>query len=239
MSIEQTLKDELNNLISNGRVSAFTLTAEKINSEPSLIKAFEIKAVQDPYANPVLTLIPAYYGGTRIAANLSWNEIKLFNDHLIGLSYANYRKVKNDSDWANVYDIGVVNFEMRHKDGTIGSIQLDATYCAGCGVLLPIRNLHVDHQAPKKGGEYSAILRMFRHYGLTESGPKGRKGALSIGRTSGTTLNDRYTLNAQGILMFSAYVYAGLEGELKTRCVNHFWNFSPKCGYCNSSKGNR
>lgn len=54
-----------------------------------------------------------------------------------------------------------------------------------------------------------------------------------------TTLDDRYTLNARGEILYSVAVAAQQKALLQKHCVSSLLNLQPMCGSCNSSKKNR
>jgi hypothetical protein len=127
--------------------------------------------------------------------------------------------------------------------------------CMICGLVLPLRNLTVDHQRPQTGGELEAVAKTFRAFGLTEEGPKGPKGQKIMQHLltglpptavptqsnraplGGSSLNARYTLNLAGNVLYSFVSEAGDAELLQTACLHGLLNLRPACGACNSSRG--
>lgn len=140
--------------------------------------------------------------------------------------------------------------------------------CMECGLILPLRNLTVDHQRPQSGGEYEAVLKTFRAFELTTEGPQGAKGRmvqayvrasaqlsplfpqqlsqlivpiapkLGRGALGGASVVNRYTLNEQGAILYSFIVESGNLAEMKSNCMHGLLNLKPLCGACNSARGN-
>jgi hypothetical protein len=143
----------------------------------------------------------------------------------------------------------------------------DTFPCMQCGLLLPERLIEVDHQRPVEGGTTEAIAKVFRALGLTNAGSSGVKGRilgevsksskLQFGATvSGvvpgavptrmnqasvhfSSLDNRYTLNAKGIILITIIQAAGMYSMLEEVCLHSIVNAAPLCGYCNKEKGKR
>lgn len=144
--------------------------------------------------------------------------------------------------------------------GVLGTQLVESAPCMICGLVLPLDNLTVDHQSPQTGGEYEAVARTFRAFGLTKEGPKGPKGQMirahltaqnpgavmptqappKPGRqgNAGGSLDDRYTLNDNGAILYSFAFDAGHIEQLKQKCMHGLMNLRPACGNCNSKRGN-
>lgn len=133
---------------------------------------------------------------------------------------------------------------------------IESAPCMECGLLLPLRNLTVDHQRPQTGGALEAILKTFRAFGLTKEGPKGAKGQMILahlrtgiplhpavpklgrGPLAGTSVVDRYTLSDEGAILYSFIIEGGNLEDLKSNCMHGLLNLRPLCGACNSGRGN-
>jgi hypothetical protein len=153
-----------------------------------------------------------------------------------------------------LYDVANRNIFYVSGGVLTGKMELSIP-CMLCGVVLPIRNMTIDHQRPQTGGAYEAILKTFRAFGLTKEGPKGEKGKkikehlftgaqittvpTKLDRISvaGTSLNDRYTLNDEGTELYSFICASGNLEQLKIDCLHGLMNLQPACNSCNSSRG--
>lgn len=128
--------------------------------------------------------------------------------------------------------------------------------CMVCGLVLPLKNLTIDHQRPQSGGELEAVLKTFRALGLTEEGPQGPKGQAILqlirnniplqavptlpgrGVLGGNSRENRYTLNRDGLILYSFMVAAQKKDELKSQSMHSLFNLKPACQRCNSARGN-
>jgi hypothetical protein len=172
----------------------------------------------------------------------------------IAFSTSTYGQVKLDPIFALLYDVANRNVSYVSA-GTSGIKNEQTVPCMICGVVLPIRNMTIDHQRPQTGGDYEAIVKTFRAFGLTQEGPKGDKGkkilahltsgaAISAVQTQpgraplgGTSVNARYTLNESGVLLYSFVCESGKLDQLKIACMHGLMNLQPACNSCNSSRG--
>jgi hypothetical protein len=178
-----------------------------------------------------------------------------------------YGNVVDDHLFGIIYDIQDRNL-FYSSNGTVTQKTVKSAACMECGLVLPLRNLTIDHQRPQTGGELEAILKTFRAFGLTTEGPQGAKGKMILayvqasaqpstqfptqiqqiiqaiptrlerGPLSGSSVTDRYTLNDEGTLLYSFAVEAGQLEELKSQCMHGLLNLKPLCGACNSSRQN-
>ena len=178
-----------------------------------------------------------------------------------------YSNVVDDHLFGIIYDIQDRNLP-HSSGGSIVQKSVKSAACMECGLVLPLRNLTIDHQRPQTGGELEAILKTFRAFGLTTEGPQGAKGKMilayvqasaqpsvqfpqqiqqiiqpiptKLGRASlgGSSVENRYTLTNEGTLLYSFVVDAGKLEDLKSQCMNGLLNLRPLCGACNSSRQN-
>lgn len=166
-----------------------------------------------------------------------------------------YANVADDPIFHLLYDVQPRSLAYIEAGTPINKPTLSAP-CMICGLVLPLRNLTVDHQRPQSGGEIEAVLKTLRAFGLTNEGPKGPKGqailrhftkATPLGPVltqpsrvalGGTNLADRYTLNDVGAILYSFVAAAGQKAELQSQCMHGLLNLKPACQTCNSSRGN-
>jgi hypothetical protein len=173
-----------------------------------------------------------------------------------GLAFAKtqYGNVTEDPFFHQLYDVQTRSL-MYIEAGTQSSKPVLSAPCMICGLVLPLRNLTVDHQRPQSGGETEAVLKTFRAFGLTKEGPKGGKGQKILshitagtpmgpvltqpGRAAlgGTSVNDRYSLNDAGTILYSFVVEAGEKHLLGSQCMHGLLNLKPACQTCNSARG--
>ena len=178
-----------------------------------------------------------------------------------------YGNVVDDYLFGIIYDVQDRNMPYS-SGGIIAQKTVKTSACMECGLVLPLRNLTIDHQRPQTGGELEAVLKTFRAFGLTTEGPQGPKGKMILayvqasaqpttqfpqqinqliqaiptkpgrGPLGGTSLINRYTLNNEGTILYSFAVEAGQLEELKSQCMHGLLNLQPMCGACNSSRQN-
>ena len=164
-----------------------------------------------------------------------------------------YAQVKELDDWQTIYGVHSRSFPVLDKStGHIGlGVGVPAVGCRRktCGIVLPLRNMTVDHQAPKSNGGPLAMMRVFRAWGLTRKAPTGPKG-LSVIATkaalvggipapAGNGLLDKSTTNDRGVIYYSVIKWANQQEDLQEVCTHHYLNLAPACNSCNSSMGNR
>lgn len=174
----------------------------------------------------------------------------------MGSSSQTYRKnLFISNTWCDMYQI--------HRNHNFPAIagtdddtaQFDGFPCYRCGIIFPKRNITIDHQKPQSGGEYLAVLKIFRALGLTASGPTGTKGKFFAGpvaplpkvpvkivKNKGMDFEEdkpdtKYTLSRDGVLLLSL-AYAA-NAPIEQYCMHSLVNFKPLCGACNASKNNR
>lgn len=202
--------------------------------------------------NPIITKLILMNDRT-VMEQLTRQELINFFQFVEQNSDANYRSVKTNALWKTLYGVRPKQFDTYNsKTNAKGTEMHDATYCQRCHVILPLRNLTIDHQKPQQGGDMEAMLRVFRAAGLTVatgSGPKNRYLQGQIAATVGgsTTVlargqrgsdHDRYSLSIKGIIYYTALVHYSLTGEMRQMSMHHIANLRPMCGPCNSSLRN-
>ncbi len=175
----------------------------------------------------------------------------------IAFAKSTYRGAIEDTVlFQQLYDVKTRTFQYKKNNVTVTQQELSAP-CMKCGIILPVQQLTIDHQAPQTDGEYEALLKTFRAFGLTHGAPQGPKGqAIQQHFTRGTamrpiptrisrpiltstfSLDDRYTLNDEGVAIYSLIRNEGLLGDLLTACMHGLCNLRPMCGHCNTARGN-
>lgn len=166
-----------------------------------------------------------------------------------------YGNVKAQEVFKLLYDVRTRPIQYI-RAGVAATEQVDSAPCMACGLVLPFSHLTIDHQRPQTDGEIEAVLKTFRACGLTREEPKGGKGQQLLahlrrgvalapvptapGRAAlgGTSVDDRYTLNDEGTVLYSFAVAAGMERDLLERCMHGLVNLAPLCQPCNSRRGN-
>lgn len=100
-----------------------------------------------------------------------------------------YKLVKTYSMWRKMYL--VMKYPMpryiRHSERidergekglevTISTVDLEGCPCHNCGYIVDLESIQIDHHKPKSGGGEQAIIKAFRHLGLTKGEPAGGLG---------------------------------------------------------------
>lgn len=154
--------------------------------------------------------------------------------------------MKKVQAWKDFYGYKQIPAEYIDKQGNKKTTFEWAVPCRFCGLVTYEKLITVDHQNPQKGGEYFAVLKVFRGLGLTMSPPKGPKAAVtlkeraaSVGGAWGKVSEGKYRLSEAGTIYYSIIKAAGQWDLLKKKCMHSYLNLSPMCAYCNSSKSNR
>jgi hypothetical protein len=168
-----------------------------------------------------------------------------------------YRQILDNDCFKTLYDVKVRSWDYIEA-GKLASRSQPSVACMICGLVLPTSHVDIDHQGPKSGGEYIAVLKNFHVVGLTKEGPRGPKGLALLqyfkhktamgavptkpGRPKlgGVDAANRYTLNDEGAALYSFVSACGLEAKetLLSQCMNSLFNLRPACGPCNSSRKN-
>lgn len=175
-----------------------------------------------------------------------------------------YRSIKESLIWKRLYRVGNYSMLRVSSDGTSTTGDLLSCPCYNCGFLTSMLNIEIDHHKPLVGGGDQAILKVFRHFELTESGPVGQLGQRNIhnianiedltplnpkgrdpgdwiiyGNTDNDNVRARYELNPYGILILSVALKLTDLEDLRARCLNNFFNLRPLCSACNNIKSNK
>lgn len=161
-----------------------------------------------------------------------------------------HRSVLAFNPWRRFYH--VASRQLAHLDENGSSVNKppeDSAACVDCGLLLPLRTIHIDHQRPQTGNSLEPICKVFRAMGLTVDGPQGRKGAEFAGKwTAGaaglagiaTGVHPlKYTLNRIGMLYYTLAVWSKTDFTLAQHCLHHVINLRPLCMACNKPGRNR
>jgi len=202
--------------------------------------------------NPVVKTLFLVDNGKAVETLNRGEAINFFN-FVEKNSDSNYRNVKSNQLWLQVYGVRQKPFsKFNSKTNEKSVVVLDATYCQRCGIVLPLRNLTIDHQKPQQGGEVEAMLRVFRAAGLTVETGSGQKNrflqaqiAQSVGgdqnvRARGQKGNEenRYSLNLKGTIYFSILEFYKQTKNMLEMSMHHIVNLHPMCGPCNSGLRN-
>jgi len=233
-----------------------------ISAKPYQLEAqfFVTSDGADRPAMPIVTkigLCESVSDGVTVKANvlaqLTREELRQFYRFVQENTDNNYRNCKQNALWKEAYGVHDKWFDTySSKTRTKGSVCEPATYCQKCGIVLPLRNLTIDHQKPRAGGEVEAMMRVFRAAGLTQvtgAGVKNRflqrQVAAAVGGTTNVVqfgakgdLNQRYTLNEKGILFFTVLIQNQMYDDMLGMSMHHIVNLRPMCGSCNSRLGN-
>lgn len=237
-------------------------TQGAVNLQPQGVVAAQAVAYSPPFwittdgtdrpFNPIVTKL-SLMNGKQEVEKLTRPELRSFFQFVEQNTDSNYRNVKDNLFWRSLYGVRSKQFDSYDsKANQKGTLTLDATYCPKCNVILPLRNLTIDHQKPQKGGEIEAMMRVFRAAGLTVSTGSGTKNRYLQGQIAplvggNTTIlkrgergsdPDRYTLSAKGVIYFTALQHYKLTGEMLQMSMHHIVNLRPMCGPCNSSLRN-
>ena len=164
---------------------------------------------------------------------------------------ANHRDVlTNSASWRAFYNVTprVLTY-LNHAGGPLAPAPMGHTVaCYDCGLVLPLRNITIDHQRPQGGNQYEPVCKVFRAMGLTIDGPAGPKGThylaaqrVAVGgllSANAGTLQAKYTLNDVGTIYYTLADWCGVLGTLQTACMNHIVNLRPLCNACNTPNRN-
>lgn len=187
-------------------------------------------------------------GGTDIVASTDNNTNSMtktmFDMYVPGFTSAfatDHRSVIMDRAWLAFYHASPhpVGWQCIDQDGNPApTIYQTGIPCWKCGIFIPVQAIQIDHSRPQAGEPMEAVAKFFRHKGLTVGGPKGSKGRATVGILGAApgTLNDRYTLNAVGRMIFQLIVAAGAKDELIKVSMNSYANLRPLCAQCNTRR---
>jgi hypothetical protein len=161
-----------------------------------------------------------------------------------------HRGVLQQAQWRALYHVGqrVLSYLGQNGLPLNPAPMVDTVACADCGLVLPLRNIDIDHQRPFAGNDREPVCKVFRAMGLTVGGPDGHKGQgvvaaymAQVGGLPGAAnaaLGDKYTLNDRGEIFYTLVNWAGKSLIMEERCRNHIINLRPLCGACNTPNRN-
>ena len=212
-----------------------------------------------------IELLMSYQGTHKPAEEIDSLQLQNYIDRFEALyQTTGYRDkiIKNDF-WRKMYQCGPTSVKFLGPEG-YQEQYIDGTACIGCGIVLPLSHMTIDHQRPQSGGETAAIARLFRACDLTAGKPVGAKGKALINQFKGVGLNqgdyskmpkssrnttpqvdaaqarsNRYTLSTMGHLIYAAIVSAGELHRLKLLAMHSLANLKPLCTVCNPRRSNR
>lgn len=162
-----------------------------------------------------------------------------------------YRDVIYNAQWRAFYNVAARALQYIDQSNT-PTIKpaVDSVPCFDCELVLPTRNVTIDHQRPQEGNPVEATCKLFRALGLTKGDPDGPKGDAirnahmgNVGGVAGRAnapLRKRYTLNNVGQIYFTIADWEGFvdSGDLDKACLHHVVNLRPLCNACNTSNRN-
>lgn len=155
-----------------------------------------------------------------------------------------YATIKNDPNWQAIYNYAIRPVAYVDKSGTLET-KLEATMpCRACNLVLPFRQITVDHSYAQKSDPIDPIFKYFRAVGYTMQNPTGDKGIAMLksvarlvgGSSKGST--GEYELSYAGMIVYSLFRNGPWFNNLKQLTLHNFVNLRPTCLICNSSKGN-
>ncbi len=154
-----------------------------------------------------------------------------------------HRQILSNQNWLTLYHASAHPVAWASVDPSGNAaphIYMRSIPCSGCGLVLPLGAIQIDHSRPQAGEKMEAVVKFFRHLNLTVGGPKGAKGQATVTGLVGlaqmnapATLQDRYTLNPLGRMLFQLIVSAGQRQELIHACMDSYANLRPMCAQCN------
>ena len=187
-------------------------------------------------------------------ASVTHMQMTYFVNFLTQNSYApgSHRNVLANPAWQGFYHLA--NRALAYTDHANAAVAKPAeasVACYDCGLLLPVRNIQIDHQRPVEGNNTEAVCKVFRSIGLTMGAPVGPKGAhfaglhrANVGGVAGAAAaatGAKYTLNNIGEIYLTVADWCGLltgNHELDMACMNHIINLRPLCPACNTPNRN-
>jgi hypothetical protein len=191
------------------------------------------------------------------SAHITGAQAQAFVD-IINKSYGDnqHRRVLDHPDWRAIYGVAIRPLTyLGHGGAPMVAPAADYTVpCHDCHLVLPLRNIAIDHQRPVSGSDSEPVCKVFRAMGLTQSGPAGPKGTSVVAAYSaavggvagvapargavGVARDAKYTLNDRGQMFYSLVKWADDLMSLEECCLNHVINLRPLCGACNTSNRN-
>jgi hypothetical protein len=164
----------------------------------------------------------------------------------------NHRGVLNNAAWQGFYHLANRALAYtNHANAAVANPAEPSVACYDCGLVLPTRNIQIDHQRPVEGNNTEAVCKVFRSIGLTVGAAAGPKGAHFAGihranvggvvGAAGAATAAKYTLNNIGEIYLTVADWCGLltgNHELDMACMNHIINLRPLCPACNTPNRN-
>jgi hypothetical protein len=153
-----------------------------------------------------------------------------------------YKQIKQNAHWQGTYDGEDRNILYRDRAGNYAPRMTYSIACMGCGIVLPLNLVTIDHVRPRRGGAQASTFKVLRALGVTTAQPKGRKGQYLRGMaatlTADLTAPALSALTWNGVVIVSSILHAGQYDTFCQEALAHFMNLQPMCLHCNSSKGN-
>lgn len=154
-----------------------------------------------------------------------------------------YATIKNDPNWQAIYNYGMRPVSYMDKGGTLETRLEPTMPCRECNLLLPFRQITIDHSYAQKSDPIDPIFKFFRAVGYTMQNPTGAKGREMLksvahlvgGSSKGST--GEYELSYAGMIVYSLFRNGPWFNNLKQLTLHNFVNLRPTCLICNSSKG--
>lgn len=156
-----------------------------------------------------------------------------------------HRSVLTFHPWRTFYHVAKRQLAYLDSNGSLVNNKPpeDSVACFDCGLLQPLKAIHIDHQRPQVGNSCEPICKVFRAMGLTVDGPRGPKGTEFAGKwTTGVAGRagvatgfhpSKYTLNDIGMLYYTLAVWSKADFTLSQHCLHHIMNLRPLCMGCN------
>lgn len=198
--------------------------------------------------------------------SVHWIEVEnCLSKILLMYFYESYARIKEHLLFQKVY--GYAERNILFMRGSAVLPVLEKTFaCMQCGLVLPEKNITIDHIYPQAGGELEAVLRCFAAAGLTTQRLLDDFGAAFFKNSQGShielaanimdaskwptiapceqifsraTVFGSTPLNEFGILVLSLLIWAEDFEQTKFNCMNSLLNLRPVCLGCNAAKGNK
>ncbi|WP_147297860.1 hypothetical protein [Trinickia dinghuensis] len=192
-------------------------------------------------------------GGSKwqIVQTVSLTQIQAFeriiSDH--ACNFGDHRAIMDLDKWKDFYHLEDRTISYVDKaNQAVPPVAEPTVPCYDCGIVLPLKNITIDHQRPQAGNELEPLCKVFRAMGLTIDGPAKGKGLDAVatwrGQVGGlacqatNTRDAKYTLNDVGTIYYTLCDAASQYGELINDCFDHYINLRPLCGACNKPNRN-
>jgi hypothetical protein len=191
-----------------------------------------------------------------VGATVTRPQMVAFVNFLENNSYAagHHRNVLNNAVWRVFYNYAARPLAYIDNANVAVVKPHEASLpCFDCELVLPVRNIQIDHQRPQAGNPVEPVCKVFRSLGLTLEAATGPKGLhfggvhmASVGGVAGIAgaapgSPGKYTLSDRGQIYFTIADWCGLvdpPSELDEACMNHVINLRPLCSNCNPANRN-